>query len=68
MRYTRTIDIWEFPRELIKYLQAGQWVRAGQSDSHKGRFCGITQAGVIMIDWSHKPANFKRKLQVLKGL
>lgn len=66
MRYAKTIDVWEFPVELFKHLQAGQWVRAGVNDKHKGRFIGVSQAGVVWIDWTHKPDNFKRKLQALK--
>ena len=66
MRYTKTINLWEFPNELVKYLQVGQWVQAGKSDNHKGRLCGVSEAGIVWVDWTHKPENFNRKINILK--
>lgn len=54
MRYARTIDIWAFPQDLLKYVQRGQWVSAGQRDRdgmNIGRFYGVTKAGVVHVAW-----------------
>lgn len=54
MKYVSTIDIWKFPRELVKHLQPGQWVSAGLRDRdgmNVGRFYGVTQAGVVHVAW-----------------
>jgi hypothetical protein len=54
MKFAKTIDIWSFPRELIKHLQRGQWVSAGfglPGQSNLGRFYGITKGGVIHVAW-----------------
>jgi hypothetical protein len=37
MKYIQAFDIWNIPNELIKYIQPGQWVYAGDKDN-KGIF------------------------------
>lgn len=54
MRYAKTVDIWNFPGELIKHLQRGQWVSAGpraRDGMNIGRFYGRTKAGVVHVAW-----------------
>ena len=54
MKFCKTIDIWAFPRELVKHIQRGQWVSAGRRDNdgtNIGRFYGVTKGGVIHVAW-----------------
>jgi hypothetical protein len=54
MKFAKTIDIWTFPRDLLKHVQRGQWVSAGARNSdgmNVGRFYGITKGGVVHVAW-----------------
>lgn len=54
MRYASTINIWAFPRELLKHVQRGQWVSAGPVEHNRmniGQFWGITRGGVVHVAW-----------------
>ena len=52
MVFSKAIDIWNFPRELLKYLPAGQWVKAGP-DGDLGRFYGVKKSGTIVVAWKN---------------
>jgi hypothetical protein len=55
MRYGKTINIWDLPQGLIKYLQPGQWVSTGPSkpgDPGRGRFWGVKpRSGIVVVAW-----------------
>lgn len=54
MKMLPAFDITQVPVELLKYVQRGQWVYAGDRGS-MGRFCGIARAGVVLVSWTRKP-------------
>jgi len=57
MKFARTVDIWNIPQPLVKYLQRGQWVRAGQNGD-LGRFWGVKpKSGVIVVAWQGNARN-----------
>ena len=37
MKYIKAFNIWNIPDELIKYIQPGQWVYAGNINNHKNK-------------------------------
>lgn len=50
MKYLPAFDIWSTPAELLKHVQPGQWVYAGNKED-KGRFYGIKPSGSIVVAW-----------------
>lgn len=43
MKYIQAFNIWNIPHELIKYIQPGQWIYAGDK-SNKGIYIrGLNQ-------------------------
>ena len=53
MKMLPAFDITQVPVELLKNVQRGQWVYAGDRGS-MGRFCGISRAGVVLVSWTRK--------------
>lgn len=59
MKYLPTVDIWKLPRELMPYLQPGQWVDAGGA---KGRFLGVKKkSGIVVVAWSGNVKGWKTR-------
>jgi len=51
MKFSKAIDVWsQHGQYLLKSLQPGQWVYAGEPSS-KGRFLGIKPSGTIVVAW-----------------
>lgn len=50
MQFHKTINLYAFPRELVKHLQPGQWVAAGDNGP-LGRFYGVKRSGVVVVAW-----------------
>ncbi len=48
MKYQSIFDIWAVPADLLKHVQAGQMVYAGDK-SNKGRFLGVRKSGSIVV-------------------
>lgn len=53
MKFITSFNIWEMPVELLKHVQPGQWVYAGEK-STKGRFLGVKKSGSVVVAWNHK--------------
>ena len=51
MRFTSSFDIWAVPVSLLKHVQPGQWVYAGNK-ADKGRFLGVKASGTVVVAWS----------------
>lgn len=50
MRFTSSFDIWAVPVALLKHVQPGQWVYAGNRND-KGRFLGVKASGTVVVAW-----------------
>ena len=53
MKFITSFNIWEMPVELLKHVQPGQWVYAGDKNT-KGRFLGVKKSGSVVVAWNHK--------------
>jgi hypothetical protein len=67
MKYIQAFNIWNIPNELIKYIQPGQWVYAGDK-SNKGIYQGIKKTGIIVVAWQGNINNHKDKKGYIKTL
>jgi hypothetical protein len=67
MKYIEAFNIWNIPNELIRYIQPGQWVYAGDKDN-KGIFQGIKKNNIIVVAWKGNIDNHKDKKQYIKTL
>lgn len=68
MKYQSIFNIWEVPAELLKHVQAGQMVYAGNKDN-KGRFLGVRKSsGTIVVAWQGNIQNHSDKLGYIKTL
>lgn len=68
MRYVKTLDIYTFPRELLKHLQRGQWVCAGVPDENRancGVFCGVKKSGSVVVCWNGARQNLQSRRAAL---
>ena len=50
MKFTQAFDIWAIPHALLKHIQPGQWVYAGNKGD-KGRFLGVKASGTVVVAW-----------------
>ncbi len=50
MKFTQAFDIWAVPHVLLKHIQPGQWVYAGNKGD-KGRFLGVKASGTVVVAW-----------------
>ena len=67
MKYQSIFDIWAVPVDLLKHVQAGQMVYAGDK-SHRGRFLGVRKSGSIVVAWQGNVQNHSDKLGYIKSL
>jgi len=67
MKYQSMFDIWAVPTDLLKHVQAGQMVYAGDK-SNKGRFLGVRKTGSIVVAWQGNVQNHIDKLGYIKSL
>jgi hypothetical protein len=67
MKYQSMFDIWAVPTDLLKHVQAGQMVYAGNK-SNKGRFLGVRKSGSIVVAWQGNVQNHSDKLGYIKSL
>lgn len=67
MKYIQAFNIWNIPQELIRYIQPGQWVYAGNK-SNKGIFQGIKSNGIIVVAWKGNIDNKPDKREYIKAL
>ena len=67
MKYIKAFNIWNIPNELIRYIQTGQWVSAGDK-SNKGIFQGIKKNGIIVVAWQGNINNKPNKREYIKAL
>lgn len=70
MKYTAPFDIWQVPYDLLKHVQPGQYVYAGDR-SNPGRFMGVkSRSGVVVVAWHGNVRNQKRgeRAEYLKTL
>ena len=67
MKYISAFNIWNIPNELIKYIQPGQWVYAGNKDN-KGIYQGIKKNGIIVVAWKGNIDNKPNKREYIKAL
>ena len=58
MKYHKTIDIWQLPEYLRKYIHVGQWVSAGGA---KGRYLGQTKWGVDVVSYNNTTKDLQAK-------
>jgi hypothetical protein len=50
MKYQSIFNVWDIPADLLKHVQAGQMVYAGDR-SNRGRFLGVRGSGTIVVAW-----------------
>jgi hypothetical protein len=68
MKYQSMFDIWAVPTDLLKHVQAGQMVYAGNK-SNKGRFLGVRKSsGSIVVAWQGNIQAHTDKLGYIKSL
>jgi hypothetical protein len=68
MKYQSMFDIWAVPTDLLKHVQAGQMVYAGDK-SNKGRFLGVRKSsGTVVVAWQGNVQNHSDKLGYIKSL
>ena len=67
MKYIKAFNIWNIPNELIRYIQPGQWVYAGDKDN-KGIYQGIKKNNIIVVAWQGNINNHKDKKGYIKTL
>lgn len=67
MKYQSIFDIWAVPVDLLKHVQAGQMVYAGDK-SNKGRFLGVRKSGIVVVAWQGNVQNHSDKLGYIKSL
>jgi hypothetical protein len=67
MKYQAIFDIWAVPTDLLKHVQAGQMVYAGNK-SNKGRFLGVRKTGSIVVAWQGNIQSHSDKLGYIKSL
>lgn len=67
MKYIKAFNIWNIPTELIRYIQPGQWVYAGNIDN-KGIYQGIKNNNIIVVAWEGNINNKSNKREYIKAL
>ena len=67
MKYQSMFDIWAVPTDLLKHVQAGQMVYAGNK-SNKGRFLGVRKSGSIVVAWQGNIQSHSDKQGYIKSL
>lgn len=67
MKYIKSFNIWNIPQELIRHIQPGQHVYAGDK-SNKGIFQGIKSNGIIVVAWQGNINNKKNKREYINTL
>ena len=67
MKYQSIFDIWAVPTDLLKHVQAGQMVYAGDK-ANRGRFLGVRKSGSIVVAWQGNVQNHSDKLGYIKSL
>lgn len=67
MKYQSMFDIWAVPTDLLKHVQAGQMVYAGDK-TNKGRFLGVKKSGTIVVAWQGNIQAQSDKLGYIKSL
>lgn len=50
-KYKPALSITKIPKKSYKHLQIGQWVYAGDKNSEKGVFVGVTEKGNARVVW-----------------
>lgn len=67
MKYIKAFNIWNIPNELIKYIQPGQWIYAGDKDN-KGIYQGIKHNSIIVVAWKGNIDNHNNKREYISKL
>jgi hypothetical protein len=67
MKYQSIFDIWAVPVDLLKHVQAGQMVYAGDK-ANKGRFLGVRKSGTVVVAWQGNIKAQSDKLGYIKSL
>jgi hypothetical protein len=67
MKYIQAFNIWNIPNELVRYIQPGQWIYAGDK-SNKGIFQGIKSNGIIVVAWKGNIDNKPNKRAYIQRL
>jgi hypothetical protein len=52
MLFIKSFDVWSTSAKVLKTMQPGQHVYAGDV-SQKGIYCGIKKSGTIVVAWRH---------------
>lgn len=67
MKYIKSFNICNIPQELIRHIQPGQHVYAGDK-SNKGIFQGIKSNGIIVVAWKGNIDNKTNKRAYIERL
>lgn len=67
MKYQSIFDIWAVPVDLLKHVQAGQMVYAGDK-ANRGRFLGVRKSGSIVVAWQGNIQSHSDKVGYIKTL
>jgi hypothetical protein len=67
MKYQSIFNVWDIPADLLKHVQAGQMVYAGDK-SNKGRFLGVRKSGSVVVAWQGNVQSHSDKVGYIKTL
>jgi hypothetical protein len=67
MKYQSIFNVWDIPADLLKHVQAGQMVYAGNK-ANRGRFLGVRRSGSIVVAWQGNIQNHSDKLGYIRTL
>lgn len=67
MKYQSMFNVWDIPVDLLKHVQAGQMVYAGNK-SNRGRFLGVRRSGSVVVAWQGNVQTHSDKLGYIKSL
>ncbi len=68
MRYQKSVDIWELPREQWGTLQRGQWVHCTGHERDKGVWIGVSRAGNAWVSWKRTREQVRKMTATIKGV
>ena len=60
MKYQPSFNIWTIPHPLLRYVQPGQHVYAGDT-STRGVFLGVKRSGTVVVAWEGNAKGRRRE-------
>ena len=68
MKYQSMFNVWDIPADVLRHVQAGQMVYAGDK-SNRGRFLGVRKSsGTVVVAWQGNIQSHSDKQGYIKTL